>query len=49
MNFLNIVKMVSGGEVELRNFDNFVFFLEMVKGENYGIVLNFVSGLYFLE
>ena len=45
----NIVKMASGGEAELRNLDNLVFFSEMAKGENYGIVLNLVSGPYSLE
>ena len=45
----NIVKMSSGGEAELRNLDNLVFFSEMAKGENYGIVLNLVSGPYSLE
>lgn len=44
----NIVKMSSGGEAELRNLDNLVFFSEMAKGENYGIVLNLVNGLDFL-
>ena len=48
VNASNIVKMSKGGEAELRNLDNLVFFTEMAKGHNYGIGLNLGNGLDFL-
>lgn len=44
----NIVKMSKGGEAEVRNLDNLVFFTEMAKCENFGIVLNISDSLDYL-
>lgn len=44
----NIVKMSQGGEAEVRNLDNLVFFTEMTKGDNFGIVLNLSNRLDYL-
>ena len=53
VNPANIVKMSRGGEAEVRNLDNLVFFTEMAKGGNCGIVLNLTDGLdclpYYLQ
>jgi len=40
-----IVNMSKDGEAELRNLDHLVFFAEMAKNENFGIVLNVSHGL----
>jgi len=44
----NIVKMSKGGEAEVRNLDNLVFFTEMAKCDNFGIVLNLSDSLDYL-
>ena len=44
----NIVKMSKGGEAEVRNLDNLVFFTEMIKCGNFGIVLNLSDSLDYL-
>lgn len=40
--------MFKSGEVEVRNFDNFVFFIEIVKFDDFGIVLNFSDSFDYL-
>jgi len=44
----NIVKMSKGGEAEVRNLDNLIFFTEMAKCDNFGIVLNLSDSLDYL-
>lgn len=44
----NIGKMSKGGEAEVRNLDNLVFFTEMAKCDNFGIVLNLSDSLDYL-
>lgn len=44
----NIVKMSKSGEAELRNLDNLVFFTEIAKFDNFGIVLNLSDSLDYL-
>ena len=44
----NIVKMSKGGEAEVRTLDNLVFFTEMAKCDNFGIVLNLSDSLDYL-
>lgn len=45
----NIVKMSYGGEAEVRNLDNLVFFTEMTKGDSFGIVLNLSNRFDYLS